>query len=86
MTTPNATDRGPRWGRQGFHFRDCWQFWAAGLGDARCICSEAAMDAEARAAAVRSEHEATHGEAEMCGADCIALGLADFDDEPEEAP
>ncbi len=33
-----------------------------------------------RAAYVRAEHEATHGEAEQCGAECIALGLATFDD------
>ena len=41
-------------------------------------------EAEARARLVRAEHEATHGEAEMCGAECIALGLADFAEEPEQ--
>lgn len=34
--------------------------------------------------AIRREHDATHGEAEMCGADCIRLGLATFDEEGEE--
>ncbi len=45
---------------------------------------EAALDAIAREEHVRSEHEATHGEAEMCGAECIALGLAEFD--PSDCP
>ena len=34
------TLRGPLLGRQGWHFRDCWQFWAFGKGDARCVCSD----------------------------------------------
>jgi hypothetical protein len=38
-------------------------------------------DGMAWAQHVRSEHEATHGEAEQCGADCIRLGLATSDDE-----
>ena len=46
---------------------------------------EAELDRAARDAHVRAEHEATHGEAEMCGAECIALGLVDFDDE-DDAP
>lgn len=42
------------------------------------------QDFAAQAERIRSEHEATHGEAEQCGADCIALGLASFDDDPTD--
>lgn len=42
--------------------------------------SESELDHIAWAQHVRAEHEATHGEAEMCGAECIVLGLAEFDD------
>ncbi|HEX5073358.1 MAG TPA: hypothetical protein VFW03_09135 [Gemmatimonadaceae bacterium] len=41
---------------------------------------EDAHDHIAWAQHVRSEHEATHGEAEQCGAACIVLGLAEFDE------
>jgi hypothetical protein len=47
---------------------------------------EREMDREAHDDAVRAEHEATHGEAEMCGADCIALGLTEFDDAQPVTP
>lgn len=34
---------------------------------------------------VRADHEATHGEAEQCGAECIVLGLTEFaDSAPDE--
>jgi hypothetical protein len=43
--------------------------------------TEATLDHIAWAQHARSEHEATHGEAEQCGEACIVLGLAEFDDE-----
>lgn len=43
--------------------------------------SEAGLDHIAWAQHVRAAHEATHGEAEMCGAECIVLGLAETEDE-----
>jgi hypothetical protein len=43
------------------------------------VPSERELDHIAWAQHVRAEHEATHGEAEQCGAECIRLGLADFD-------
>jgi hypothetical protein len=49
--------------------------------DGSFTVAEVRLDVEARAAMIRSEHEATHGEAEMCGAECIELGLADFGDD-----
>jgi hypothetical protein len=45
------------------------------------VPSDSELDHIAWAQHVRAEHEATHGEAEMCGAECIVLGLTDFDDE-----
>lgn len=39
---------------------------------------EELRDFIAQAEHFRAEHDATHGEAEMCGAECIVLGLAEF--------
>jgi hypothetical protein len=46
--------------------------------------TEHRLDFIAQAQHFRAEHDATHGEAEMCGGECIVLGLADFEEEEHE--
>lgn len=77
--------------RHGEHsFRDCdlkalyeqeaARLEALGVRAASPEPREDAHDHIAWAQHVRAEHEATHGEAEQCGAECIVLGLTEFED------
>jgi hypothetical protein len=50
------------------------------LAEARADAPLDRNDFVAQAQHIREQHDATHGEAEQCGVECIVMGLADFDD------
>jgi hypothetical protein len=74
-------DRGARdWGVRDLGQRICQIENEAVTLDPR-PAHDAALDFVTLAQHYREEHDATHGEAEMCGGECIVLGLTD---DPED--